>query len=100
IRVPAAANAMTDHRLLNGRAIRDRILDDVAVRVGVAAAAHQIGRLISINIGDQKEAAVYVRAQANAARKVGLRFEDARWPSTLTQDECKARIVTMNDDAD
>ena len=52
---------MTDHRLLNGRAIRDRILDDVAVRVRAAAAAHQIGRLISINIGEQKEAAVYVR---------------------------------------
>jgi methylenetetrahydrofolate dehydrogenase (NADP+)/methenyltetrahydrofolate cyclohydrolase len=68
--------------------------------VHAAAAAHQIGRLISINIGEQKEAAVYVRAQANAARKVGLRFEDARWPGTLTQDECKARIVAMNDDVD
>ena len=95
-----AANAMIDNRLLNGRPIRDRILDDVAVRVRAAAAAHQIGRLISINIGEQKEAAVYVRAQANAASKVGLRFEDARWPGTLTQDECKARIVAMNDDAD
>src|SRR5205823_11045715 len=42
----------------------------------------------------------YVRAQANAALKVGLRFEDARWSGTLTQDECKARIVAMNDDAD
>ncbi|MEO8259748.1 MAG: tetrahydrofolate dehydrogenase/cyclohydrolase catalytic domain-containing protein, partial [Acidobacteriota bacterium] len=91
---------MIDHRLLDGRAIRDRILGDVTVRVGAAAAAHRIGRLISINIGEQKEAAVYVRAQASAARKVGFRFEDARWPGLLTQDECKARIVAMNDDAD
>jgi methylenetetrahydrofolate dehydrogenase (NADP+)/methenyltetrahydrofolate cyclohydrolase len=91
---------MIDNRLLNGRPIRDRILGDVAVRVRAAASAHQIGRLISITIGEQKEAAVYVRAQANAASKVGLRFEDARWSSTLTQDECKARIVAMNDDAD
>jgi methylenetetrahydrofolate dehydrogenase (NADP+)/methenyltetrahydrofolate cyclohydrolase len=68
--------------------------------VRAAAAAHRIGRLISINIGEQKEAAVYVRAQANAAKKVGIRFEDARWPGSLTQDECKARIVAMNDDAD
>ena len=91
---------MTDNRLLNGRAIRDRILNDVAARVRAAAAAHQIGRLISITVGEQKEAAVYVRAQATAATKVGLRFEDARWPGTLTQDECKARIVAMNDDVD
>ena len=91
---------MTDNRLLNGRAIRDRILNDVATRVRTAAAAHRVGRLVSIIIGDNKEAAVYVRAQAGAAAKVGFRFEDARWPSTLTQEECKALIVGMNDDPD
>ena len=91
---------MADPRLLDGRPIRDRILDDVAVRVRAAAATHKIGRLISITIGEQKAAAVYVRAQAKAALKVGLRFEDARWSGTLTQDECKARILAMNDDAD
>ena len=90
----------TDNRLLNGRAIRDRILNDVAVRVRAAAASHRVGRLVSIIIGDNKEAAVYVRAQAGAAAKVGFRFEDARWPSTLTQEECKALIVGMNDDPD
>jgi methylenetetrahydrofolate dehydrogenase (NADP+)/methenyltetrahydrofolate cyclohydrolase len=91
---------MIDNRLLNGRPIRDRILSEVAARVRAAAATHKIGRLISITVGEQKAAAVYVRAQANAALKVGLRFEDARWSGTLTQDECKARIVAMNDDAD
>ncbi len=91
---------MRDNRLLDGKAVRDRILGDVAERVGAAAVTHAIGRLVSINIGENKEASVYVRAQANAAKKVGLRFEDARWPSTLAQDECKARIVAMNDDVD
>ena len=91
---------MTDNRLLDGRVIKDRILDAVAVRVSAAAATHRVGHLVSIIIGDNKEAAVYVRAQANAAKRVGLRFEDARWPSSLTQEECKARIVAMNDDAD
>ena len=95
-----ALESMVDNRLLNGKAIRDRILDDVAARVRRAASTHPIGRLVSINIGDNKEAAIYVRAQANAAKKVGLRFEDARWPAILTQEECKTRIVAMNDDAD
>ena len=89
-----------DHRLLDGRAVRDRILGEVAERVQQAAATHRLGRLVSISVGEHKEAAVYVRGQATAARKVGLRFEDQTWPSTLTQDECKARLHAMNDDPD
>ena len=91
---------MKDHRLLDGRAVRDRILEDVAARVRVAAASHPIGRLVSVSIGGPKAAAVYVRAQALAARKVGLRLEDQSWPATITQEECKAWLVAMNDDAD
>ena len=89
-----------DNRLLDGRAVRDRILAEVAERVREARATHTIGRLVSICIGEQRAASVYVRAQANAAKKVGLRFEDQTWPSTLTQEECKARLVAMNDDND
>ena len=91
---------MKDNRLLDGRPVRDRILAEVAERVRSASATHPIGRLVSISIGEQKAASVYVRGQATAARKVGLRFEEQTWPSTLTQEECKARLVAMNDDAD
>ena len=91
---------MKDNRLLDGRAVRDRILDEVAERVRQAAARHAIGRLVSISIGEQRAAAVYVRGQTTAAKRVGLRFEEQIWPGTLTQEECKAQIVAMNDDAD
>jgi len=91
---------VTDNRLLDGRLVRDRMLDEVAARVRHASATHTIGCLVSVSIGEQGAAGVYVRAQAGAARKVGLRFEDQTWPGTLTQEECKARLVTMNDDPD
>jgi methylenetetrahydrofolate dehydrogenase (NADP+) / methenyltetrahydrofolate cyclohydrolase len=91
---------MKDNRLLDGRAVRNRILDEVADRVRQASATHEIGRLVSVTIGEQGPASVYVRAQASAARKVGFRFEDQSWPGTLTQDECKARLAAMNDDRD
>ena len=91
---------MKDHRLLDGRALRDRILDEVAQRVREAEATLPIGRLVSVSVGEHKEAAVYVRGQATAARRVGLRFEHQTWPSTMTQEECKFRLFTMNDDAD
>lgn len=89
-----------DNRLLDGRAVRDHILAEVAERVRDAAATHAIGRLVSISIGEHKEAGVYVRGQASAAKKIGLRFDDQTWPDTLSQKECKARIVRMNDDPD
>jgi methylenetetrahydrofolate dehydrogenase (NADP+)/methenyltetrahydrofolate cyclohydrolase len=57
-----------DNRLLDGRAVRDRILNDVAERVRHASVTHTIGRLVSISIGEHKEVAVYVRGQANAAK--------------------------------
>ena len=91
---------MNDHRLLDGRALRDRILDDVAQRVREAEATLTIGRLVSVSVGEHKEAAVYVRGQATAAKRVGLRFEHQTWPSTMTQEECKFRLFTMNDDPD
>src|SRR5438132_12693732 len=89
---------MTDPRLVNGRAVRDRLLRNIAERVAAAKAARPIGRILSVSIGENKVAAVYVRGQAGAARKVGLTFEEQIWPSGFTHDECKARPVAMNDD--
>jgi len=91
---------MKDNRLLDGRAVRDRILGQIAERVKAATAKHKIGRLVSVSIGENKSVAVYVRGQAKAAAKVGLRFDEQTWASALTQEECKARLVAMNDDAD
>ena len=91
---------MNDNRLLDGRVVRERILSNVAERVRSALEKHTMGRLISVSIGENKAAAVYVRGQASAAKKVGIRFDEQNWPSNLTQDECKARIVAMNDDPD
>src|SRR5690606_369253 len=91
---------MKDNRLLDGPTVRGRVLAEAAERGGAAAARQPIGRLVSISIGDNKPAAVYVRAQKSAAAKVGLAFEEQVWPSNLAQDECKARLVAMNDDND
>jgi len=91
---------MLDNRLLNGRPVRERILADVAKRVTAGSAKRPIGRIVSVSIGENKPAAVYVRSQANAAARVGLRFDNQVWPSSLTQEECKARLVAMNDNSD
>jgi len=89
-----------DNRLLDGTRVRDRILAEVAERVAAAKKKHPLGRLVSISIGDQPEVAVYIRNQAKGAAKAGIPFDQQFWPSTLSQQECKARIVAMNDDPD
>jgi methylenetetrahydrofolate dehydrogenase (NADP+)/methenyltetrahydrofolate cyclohydrolase len=89
---------MKDHRLLDGIAVRDRILDKIAEQVRDASGAHTIGRLVSISIGEHKEVAVYVRGQARAAERAGLSFEEQIWPEDLPQEAAKSRLVAMNDD--
>jgi methylenetetrahydrofolate dehydrogenase (NADP+)/methenyltetrahydrofolate cyclohydrolase len=84
--------------LLKGAPVRDRILDEVAQRVENARKKHPVGRLVSISIGHHPEVAVYIRNQAKAASKVGIPFEEQKWPAELGQAECKSRIVAMNDD--
>jgi methylenetetrahydrofolate dehydrogenase (NADP+)/methenyltetrahydrofolate cyclohydrolase len=91
---------MKDNRLLDGVAVRERILAEIAVQVRSGEAAHHIGRLVSISIGEHKEVAVYVRGQKRAAGKVGIRFEEQVWDADIAQEEAKARLVTMNDDSD
>ena len=90
---------MKDNRLLDGRSLRDRILAEVAERAAHAARRHALGHLVSISIGEQPEVAVYIRNQARGAAKAQIPFDRQFWPSDISQEECKARIVAMNDDA-
>jgi methylenetetrahydrofolate dehydrogenase (NADP+)/methenyltetrahydrofolate cyclohydrolase len=85
--------------LLDGVALRERILGEIAARVEEAGSIRRIGRLVSICIGENPEVGVYVRGQARAARKVGIPFEEAKWPADISQSEAKARLVAMNDDS-
>jgi methylenetetrahydrofolate dehydrogenase (NADP+)/methenyltetrahydrofolate cyclohydrolase len=87
-----------DNRLLNGKAVRARILGEVAAHVTSARAKHDIGRLVSVSIGEHKEVAVYVRGQARAAKQVGIDFDEQVWPDDLSQEDAKRRLTAMNDD--
>lgn len=87
-----------DHRLIDGRAVQARILSQVGDYIKQTSAKYRIGRLVSISFGDIPEVAVYVRNQKRAAEKSGIPFDQMLWPSELSYEECKARIVNMNDD--
>jgi len=89
-----------DPRLLYGADVRQRILQGVEAEILRLGKRRSVGRLVSVGIGEVDEISVYIRGQARAAATVGLPFDEQHWPAELTQDECKRRLVEMNDDPD
>ena len=89
---------MNDHRLIDGRAVQQKLLGEIAAFVKNITQEKPIGRLVSVSIGDVAEVDVYIRNQERAAVKVGIPFERCAWSATITQAEAKAQLVAMNDD--
>ena len=89
-----------DPRLLYGKHVRKAILADVKCDLENLSKAGKLGRLVSVAIGDVEEVAVYIRGQARAAAEVGMPFDEQHWPASLSQEECKQRLIEMNDDPD
>ncbi|MEL0204778.1 MAG: bifunctional 5,10-methylenetetrahydrofolate dehydrogenase/5,10-methenyltetrahydrofolate cyclohydrolase [Alphaproteobacteria bacterium] len=89
-----------DPRLLYGKHVRKAVLADVKRDLENLSKAGKLGRLVSVAIGDVEEVAVYIRGQARAAAEVGMPFDEQHWPASLSQEECKQRLIEMNDDPD
>ena len=88
-------NSPKDNRLIDGVAVKKRIILDVKA---YADQYPDMPRLVSILIGDVPEASVYVRNQASGAQQAGMPFEQVSWPSDITQDACKSKLLALNDD--
>ncbi len=86
---------ITDNRLIDGIVVKKRIIAEVKE---YADQFVELPTLVSILIGDVPEAAVYVRNQARGADQAGMPFKQVNWTSDITQDECKTRILALNDD--
>lgn len=92
---------MKDHRVIDGRAVQQRILQEVREATDLLReSGAEIGRLVSICIGDVPEADVYIRNQQRGADKCGIPFERINWPSDISQAGCKVALLEMNDSAD
>jgi len=87
-----------DQRFLDGRAVQRRMIEALAIQVGEINKSTGIGKLVSISIGNVDEIGIYIRNQKRVAGMVDIPFDDQYWPSDLSQEDCKARILQMNDD--
>jgi len=86
------------YKLLKGKAITQGIRDETQKQ---AASLHEQGwtpRLASLEIGHNPAAALYIRNQKRVANKLGIEFENRKFPQEITQWEILAAIHTMNVD--
>ncbi|MFN3966050.1 bifunctional methylenetetrahydrofolate dehydrogenase/methenyltetrahydrofolate cyclohydrolase FolD [Silanimonas lenta] len=86
-------------RLLDGKGIADRLLEDLAARVQARIAA---GRprpgLAVVLVGDDPASAVYVRNKRRACLKVGIEARDFDLPASTSDAELLALIERLNAD--
>ncbi len=88
-------DTMRDHRFIDGVSVKKQIIAEVR---DYTDAQTKMPHLVSVLIGDTPAAAVYVRNQVKTAEQAGLPFDQQVWPADITQEACKARILSMNDD--
>jgi methylenetetrahydrofolate dehydrogenase (NADP+)/methenyltetrahydrofolate cyclohydrolase len=86
------------HNVIDGKAYAQTLLDEEHDR---AAALRESGwqpRLVSITVGNNPAAALYVRNQRCACGQVGIEFESRSYPGEITQGEMLAAIQALNVD--
>jgi methylenetetrahydrofolate dehydrogenase (NADP+)/methenyltetrahydrofolate cyclohydrolase len=87
-----------DYRDIDGKAVAATMLAEVTAGVQDLVAANWQPRLISIRIGDDSAVNLYIRNQQRSAQKVGIEFEQKRFPADASAGEVHAVILNLNAD--
>ena len=87
-----------DYRDIDGKAVAATMLAEVTAGVQDLVAANWQPRLISIRIGDDSAVNLYIRNQQRSAQKVGIEFEQKRFPADTSAGEVHAAILNLNAD--
>jgi len=83
--------------VLDGRAVAQQILDDVATKVGARVAAGKPRpKLATIIVGDNPASVLYVRSKQKNARQVGIDSEDHRLPTETSTEQLVELIRALN----
>jgi methylenetetrahydrofolate dehydrogenase (NADP+)/methenyltetrahydrofolate cyclohydrolase len=86
-------------RLIDGKAIAQRVRGEVALRVGQFRQKH--GRAPALHVvlaGDDPASAVYVRNKEKFAKEVGLEGEVHRLDGSVSEEELLRLVKSLNDD--
>jgi len=85
--------------VLDGKAVAQQILDDIATKVGARVAKGKPRpKLATIIVGDNPASALYVRSKQKNARQVGIDSVDHRLPTETSTEQLVALIGGLNRD--
>ncbi len=85
-------------KLLKGKAITQKIRDETQQMAQSLQEQGWTPRLASLEIGHNPAAALYIRNQKRVANKLGIEFENRKFPQEITQREMMAAIHALNVD--
>jgi len=86
-------------RVLDGKAVAQQILDDIATKVGARVALGKPRpKLATVIVGDNPASALYVRSKQKNARQVGIDSIDHRLPTEASTEQLLELIGSLNRD--
>lgn len=84
--------------VLDGKVVREAVLDEVARRVEALSARGKPVGLATILVGDDPASHVYVRNKRKAAERLDIESIHHELPATATQEEVESLILALNRD--
>ena len=84
--------------ILDGKEIAREILEEVSAEVSELKTSGWDPKLISIKVGENPSVDLYIRNQRLKAEKVGIIFEEKRYPHDISTNELQAAITNFNVD--
>jgi methylenetetrahydrofolate dehydrogenase (NADP+)/methenyltetrahydrofolate cyclohydrolase len=85
-------------RLIDGKALSEKVRTEVAERVTALKAKGTTPGLAVVLVGEDPASQVYVRNKVAACEKAGLHSIKEQYPADMTEDELLARIDALNAD--
>lgn len=89
-------NGIVTAAILDGKATRDEIFEDLKARVAALKAKGITPGLGTVLVGDDPSSATYVRGKHSDCAKVGITSIRHDLPSDITQDKLEATIDELN----
>lgn len=89
---------MTQHSNIDGRAVAEKMIQEIRANVESLKKEHWFPKLVSIKIGDNSAVDRYVRNQKRNAELAGIEFVERHYPADISVDEVTAAIVHLNVD--
>ena len=82
--------------ILDGKKLRDKILDDLKNKVAVLVGTP---KLVVISVGDDAASKIYVNNKKKYAEKIGIAAEIVEYPQSVSQEVLLKEIARLNNDS-